>query len=355
MVKEISLKKENQVYESAARRAIYYSIVKCPDGIIRLYSNRWVGHYDTVFIESHNGIEFDQTLNLALKKSGACHNFTPFYNKGNKLMAIGGVDNWKHDGNFHAIKGYKDFKKVYEAKFKRDCSKEVFKIADHHRILSNKPILSNSDGLYLFESDNGNKWKQVGTNPIVTVNNAGYIDAIKNFGKGSEFDGVVNCVWDESQKLYFLYLRANVSPGFRYIQYSTSKDLINWDKFQLINIEEYQADKDNYYIPSIFRYKKMFVGLIPYFDQEGNCCIRLVASNDGINFKIKQKLFHEKTMLFKNEKPKNTCHPVYGILAKKGTISIYIHHNNLGLNDKEPVTVWRYTVPEKEFDEVVLC
>jgi hypothetical protein len=354
-MKELKLKYENQIYESDARKAIYYSIIKCPDGIVRLYSNRWVKHFNTICTDSRDGVTFDQSKTVVLKASGATHNFTPFYGKNRTLYSIGGVDNWKHDRAFHGITSYDVFKKVYEEKFQWPCTREVFDLSEHKRLLSNKKMLEHVRGLYLFKSETGLHWEQIGKKPIVTTKNEGFIDAIKNFGKGSEFDGQVCCVYDENTDQYFLYVRANVAVGFRYIQYSTSKDLIHWDKFRLININGYQADRDNYYTPSIFRYKKIFVGLIPYFDIDGNCCIRLVRGVDGVNFDIVGRYFHEQIVHFKDGKPKNTCHSVYGILPRKGVINIYIHHNNLGLDNNSPVTVVRYTVPEEKFDEVISC
>jgi hypothetical protein len=354
-MKKLELKKENQIYESDARKAIYYSILKCPDGIIRLYSNRWVKYFNTLCVESRDGIHFDMMPTIILQKSGACHNFTPFYGRDRVLYAIGGVDNWKHDPEFHAIKNNADFKKIYESKFHRDSSKETFILKEHQRILSNKKRLDHVRGLYLFKSENGSKWGLISRNPIVTVDNEGFINAIKNFGKGSEFDGQVCCVYNELEDKYYLYVRANVDIGFRYIQYSTSKDLVHWDTFKLINIEGYDKGKDNYYTPSIFRYKKVFIGMIPYFGTDGNCCIRVIRGTDGVNFEVVDKWFHEKIMLFKDGKPKNACHSVYGMIVKNGLVNIYIHHNNLGLDTNKPVNVVRYTISEKDFDEVVKC
>jgi len=356
MDQEIKLKKENIVYKSEARKAIYYSLLKCPDGIIRLYSNRWVKYHNTIFVESRDGINFGIEKNIILQKTGASHNFSPFYGRKNKLYGVGGIDNWKHDKNFHGIKKYSDFKKVYEEKFQWSCTKEIFDLAEHKKLLSNKKILSHVRGIYLFESEDGIKWKEVYSKPIITTKNEGYIDAIKNFGKGSEFDGLVNCIYDNITDQYFLYVRANVNPGFRYIQYSTSKDLINWKGFKLINIEGYEKDKDNYYIPCMMKYRNIFIGLTPYFDQEGSCCIKLLKSLNGIDWQIKTEFFNEKSKLFKGEKPKNTCHAVYGFYFKKGIINLYIHHNNLGLDSMKPVNVIRYTILEKEFDKVLeLC
>ena len=356
MFKEIKLKRGNVCYTSDQKLAIYYSMLKCPDGILRLYTNRWVGKYETCCIENTDGrgCNFGKELIKILDKSGATHNFSPFYGRNKKLYGIGGVDNWKFDKSFHDIKNYNDFKKVYEEKFQRDSSKEVFEHNEHRRLLSNKKILKHVRGLYLFESENGIRWKEVQSDPIITTRNEGFIDAIKNFGKGSEFDGHVNCVYDAETDLYFIYLRANVNIGFRYIQYATSKDLINWSKFQLINIETYDGTKDNYYIPSFFKYKKKFVGLIPYFDKE-KCSIRIMSSADGINFKIHGVFFKENSAIFKDFKPKNTCHPVQGFFTKNGIVTIYIHHNNLALDKTKPVEVVRHTITEKEFDEVLSC
>ena len=346
---------ENDIFTTDHRKSIYYSIIKCPDGKIRFYNNQWVGRFKTLMIESNDGVVFDQRLHLVLNRSGASHNFTPFYGKNNKLYAIGGVDNWKFDPAFHGIQNQKDFKRVFENKFRRSSATENFNYKIHRKLISNKPAMPHVNGLYLFESAEGKVWKEVQKEPIITVWNAGYIDAIRNFGKGSEFDGMIGCCWVPEESLYYIYLRANISPGIRYIQYSTSPDLLNWSEFQLVDIEGYDISKDNYYIPSIFRYKGKFVGLVPFFDQKGNSCIRVLVSRHGRVFEIRRELFGEKTQSL-DGKPKNACHAVYGLIENKsGVIYIYIHHNNLGLKYDEPVRVQRYTVQEKEFDEVVKC
>lgn len=349
----MELIEKNKVFISDARRAIYFNLLKCPNGNIRLYSNRWVKYHDTVSVGSKDGITFDRELILALKKSGATHNFFPFIGQDGKMYGIGGIDNWKHDKNFHDIKDYDTWKIAYENKFKKPVNPEVFQLEEHRRLLSNKRILDHVDGLYLFSSTDGKKWSQLSKVPIVTVEKEGFVNAMINFGKGSEFDGAVNCIWNDEIKKYILYIRANVDIGCRFIQYSVSDDLLSWEKFNLIKVEGYEKAKDNYYTPCFMKYKDWYIGLIPYF-REGKGSIRLLRSRDGIKWDIVKDFFKEETAVFKDGKPKNSCHAVNGMLIKDGVINFYIHKNNLGLDSMSSVDVVRYTTTEKEMDEI-LC
>lgn len=350
----MNLKEENIVYDSKFREAIYYSILKCPDGIYRLYSNQWLKSYRTAVLESVDGIHFSDIKNYIFDKSGVSHNFFPFYGKDNLLYGIGGVDNWKHDQAFHDIKGYNSFVTTYEEKFKVSSADVDFNLSKHKFLLSSKKALDHVRGLYLFKSEDGISWDQIYEEPIITVFNKGYKNAIKLFGKSSEFDGHVNCVYNKDLNLYIIYLRANVQQGFRYIQYSTSTDLRNWSEFKLLRLYRgYVSGEDNYYTPCMFKYNSVYIGVVPYFNLNNDCCLRFITSVDGVNWFLKKELFKDKTAFYRGEKPKNTKHLVNGIIEKDGIINLYVHENFFGLDKDNPVTIKRFSISKEEFEDTI--
>lgn len=348
----MNFKSSQIVYESKVREAIYYTILRCHDDIYRLYSNQWFKLYKTVYLESDDGLHFGNVKGKIFR-SGASHNFHPFKDRHGNLLGIGGCDNWKYDKRFHNIQSIKDFYTVYEDKFKVSGRDVKFNLETHQKLLAGKPILSHVDGLYLFTSETGVNWRQVSDGPIVTVHDRGFINAMQLFGKGSEFDGHVNCIYDECKDIYYLYLRANISRGYRWIQYSTSKDLKTWDKFRLISLDVHDRDKDNYYIPSFIKYKGRFIGLLPYFNEE-YCSIRIVTSDNGVDYTFQRDILKDKPAILTSGKLKNVHHPVHGIVEDGDDIHLYIHHNNFGIDKTRPVTVVRHTVSRKDFEKVVL-
>lgn len=348
----MNFKEENIVYNLNFRDAIYHSIIEC-FGTYRLYSNQWREMYQTVCIKSCNGKNFNTEQEKVFMNSGVTHNFFPFYNKEGKLYGIGGMDNWKYDEEFYKIKDYKSFVSIYEEKFRKSSKDQKFNITEHRRLLAHKKPLNHVRGLYLFTSSNGKDWKQVQKFPVINVFHNGFINAINLFGKSSEFDGHVNIVYHKNSDEYFIYLRANVSKGNRFIQYARSKDLINWSKFNLIKLDVYNK-KDNYYTPCFMKYKEKLFGLIPYFNPDNFCSIRVITSNDGINWGFIKDIFKSKTVFYRGEKPKNNNHMVNGFIENKNDLYFYIHNNYSGLTRTEPVNIKRLSISKKEFERYIL-
>ena len=85
---------------------------------------------------------------------------------------------------------------------------------------------------------------------------------------------------------YFLYQRANVNENGRFIQFSTSDDMENWESFKHIKLNpSYSYEKnDNYYSPSFYTYKDshFIIGIIQhlYLDRRDEFYI----SYDGEHF-----------------------------------------------------------------------
>jgi hypothetical protein len=92
-----------------------------------------------------------------------------------------------------------------------------------------------------------------------------------------------------------LYQRANIGTGVRFIQYTTSTNLIDWSDFNLININpKIDLFKNNYYYNNFFSLKDIdiYIGLLPrnkknsesYNDLDNKEYLELYYSKDCINW-----------------------------------------------------------------------
>jgi len=94
---------------------------------------------------------------------------------------------------------------------------------------------------------------------------------------------------------YYLYQRANMGAGVRFIQYTTSTNLIDWSDFNLINIyPNINIFDNNYYYNNFFSIKDIdiYIGLLPCNKKkadgsnnyESTQYIELYYSKDCINW-----------------------------------------------------------------------
>lgn len=348
----MKLKNEKIVYTAKNRTDNYYTLLE-REGVVYLYSNCWTKEILTVCSKSRDGLSFEKPEGV-FKNSGVTHNFLPFKNKNGELYGIGGVDSWKHEAKWHTIDDYELFKKEFLKRFNTPYIKDEARFQRFREVIKSKKCLNHTSGLYLFKHETNNIWSQVQKQPIVTAWSDGFNSAFK-WGKSTEFDGHISIVYNNKTDKYILYLRNNIKCGTRYIQYAESKDLINWSKFKSINIDGFDVDKDNYYYANIIKHpdRDLFIGFLPYFDNL-NCCVRLVASEDGINFKITGELFNDKIALLK-DKPKNTIMAVNGILHDNDNYYIYFHFNYLGLDQNKDVVIKRFEVDKNSFNGAFKC
>ena len=121
---------------------------------------------------------------------------------------------------------------------------------------------------------------------------------------------------------YFYYNRCNLGAGCRYIQVSTSEDLINWSKYKLIDIPEFQfrINQDNFYIPSFFVYGNKIIGILSYMDIKNHILeIKLYYSYNGIKFIFSHNLYECCLKIQKNEK-KDLHNYINNILISPGSL-----------------------------------
>ena len=94
---------------------------------------------------------------------------------------------------------------------------------------------------------------------------------------------------------YYFYCRENSALNVRAIRYSTSDNLINWNKWELINEPLFDFNKDNYYNANFFEYpdSDFFIGLLPY-NNNNSTSISILTSTNAIDWEKKQDLLKNK-------------------------------------------------------------
>ena len=284
-----------------------------------------------------------------LKDSSACHNFNPFKTRAGSFCAIGGMDDWKKNSIWRNIETFGEFKRIYKSFFGEGYRENEKRFEKFKFGIEYIKQLEHCDGLYLFHSQNGIEWKPV--QKIIDTKHDGLISG-KNWGKSTEFDTSISCVYDEVADKYFLYIRANIQKGSRFIQYTTSEDLIYWDRFKLIDLP-YDVS-ENYYSPTIIRYKGLFIGMIPYY--KGNySCIRIIKSYDGHSWTIANDIYESKPIKVPDSEHhavKNYMHFVQGIIEDQDEIKYYLHYNYFGNVPDDKVYIKQHRMAKEDFNGI---
>jgi hypothetical protein len=243
-----------------------------------------------------------------LKEGSVSHNFHVFYDKNNNLKAIGGRQLYESviKKTNHSLACNKNTKYL-EIKLK---TKEQIKYTGGNPDTMTLKIVSpnhispcKSNGLYLYSSPDGINWNLDQKTPIITGLNGRDINGYVNL---SLFDSLSACVYDNKNDRYILYQRANTAQQKRYICYSTSKDLLNWDEFKYINIEGCTCNNDSFYSPFVYKIKNYYLCFTPHLKINNNNKyinggIMILMSEDGINWKQIGYQFKYKINLNRND------------------------------------------------------
>ena len=267
------LKKENTIYTSTKPHEgnfdAYFTIIRNPKtkkiGLYyRAQKNRFNYHHGgfTCYAESDDGITFTKPNlnlnlnglrdNIILNEICGSHNFSPFYDTNtNTFKAVGG----QHLFNVH-FKNNPDG--IY---FHQKCKQNTKLLNDPKcKGMKNKkgsyvdpsiPHPCRGNGIYAYESKDGIRWKLLKQTPIISGLHPGHVDVVHGI---STYDSMMSCLYNKNTQKYFMYSRANTRKQERYIQYTTSKDFINWSPIKLIRMKPEYEKRDNYYISNFFQY-----------------------------------------------------------------------------------------------------
>jgi hypothetical protein len=357
--------KPDKQYESFM--SIYFNIIRNNEGKIQMYyrsapkniNNMFCKYAPftqfTAYAESDDGITFnkpDLTIhkymkfsqnNIILKEGMASTNFIVFYdNNVQKYRGIGGGHN-----------DYISLKK--NGNHLPECVKNSKYIEKSMGIFTNPldPSVEHScrvNGLYLWESDDGINWTIQSKKPFINGFHEGGCDRPVNGKVGiSPFDGLPSILYDDKRQEYRLYVRGNPKPDIRHIQYTTSKDFVNWKPLKFINITpEFNYSKDNYYYPCIKKYpnSNQYIALFPYYDinNKYKFSTYLAFSNNGIDWTRLNKVID-----------KEYVNSVDGIILSNDNTEMYIYlqENYMDIHRKVPRNnVRRYSIRMDGFTSI---
>ena len=172
--------------------------------------------------------------------------------------------------------------------------------------------------------------------PIITVRNPGFHSCLE--WKSADFDGHIWVVYNKHSQEYFLFCRDNVGKGERFVQYATSKDLVEWSPFKRISIE-YRPEVNVYFMAGL-EWKDSYYCLLPSYTKT-SCWIDVYCSEDLETFKHHKTIFKARPNIL-NGHPRNRDHPASG--AHNG--KVYIHHNYLVGDRSKPTHLTGYRINE---------
>lgn len=256
---------------------------------------------------------FEHDDNYSLQIGIASHNFKLF-EINNKTYGIG--------GQAVGSRVYKDCLKTTNTKYinyhSSEINKEGFINSNDFNVnpdssgcqLYNpkKQCPYYANGLHLFLFDNVcNNVYSVENNGLPIISGIhpgrhdghyGYCDNI-NIEKSKDglavFDSTTNILYNERDNKYYLYQRANIGLDARYIQYSTSSDLVNWSEFNLLKIDKsYNHFENNIYCGNFFKIPGVnnYICILPisyknsnvYTDIKKSETFNLYYSDDCVNW-----------------------------------------------------------------------
>jgi hypothetical protein len=347
--------------------SIYFNIIRNHNGLIQLYyrsapkniNNMFCKYAPftqyTAYAESNNGIDFNKpTLkivkymnkinnNIILKEGMASTNFFVFYDElVGRYRGIGGGHN-----DYVSIKS--------KGNHLEECVK-VSKYIDVKMGIFDKPLDSNVEhscrvnGMYLWDSDDGINWDLVYNKPFINGFHPGGCDRPSNGEMGiSPFDGFPSIFYDTRVGEYRLYIRGNPMSNIRNIQYTTSKDFINWKPFQFVTFDPpFNFSQDNYYYTAMQKYPKsnQYFTLLPYYPKNSpyNFSTFLAYSEDGLHWKRLGKVIDKQS--FNN---------VSGLISSNDNTEMYIYlqENYMNKHRKMPRNnVRRYSIRMDGFTSI---
>lgn len=225
----------------------------------------WIHKIKKYKLIDENNFEFIEEYNL----NHAGHNFHAFYDKNNNIMGIGGESTMSNDKNIKFYDNNNNYinlcdKTICTNTFDKKCRNRKIRV----KFISN-PKQSNKNhmnGLHLFKYKSG-KYENINNYlPIINGLHEGRKEGYYSFTNKKEnrgflvFDSISNVLYNKNKDEYYLYQRCNFERGCRLIHMSKSKDLINWDKFNLININSRNEEinfgnkRVNHYNPNFFKF-----------------------------------------------------------------------------------------------------
>ncbi|MFD1701912.1 hypothetical protein ACFSCV_02735 [Methylopila henanensis] len=287
-------------------KAAYFSLMRSR-GVHHLYYRGGGGsHSFTLHRKSVDGVTFGKAREI-LSASYACHNLYVFED-GGRVRAIG--------GQFHPGGAF-----------------------------------PHADGLHQFDMPRHGLMKDGPL--IVTPSHDGFVDATVLWGKESEFDGHLSCVPLDGTGRRALFLRANPERGVRRVQFAVSEPTRETDgpllfgRFEPVRIDDAGLPPGDYYYPAVSRVDDRLIGFFPFFTAD-YCSIRVLSSRDGRDWSAIDDLFPSTPWRNELGDPKNSHHPVNGVIDEGDHVLFYVHHNYYRLGGASAPFLTRYAIDKSD-------
>lgn len=271
------------------------------------------------------------------------HNFTPFVDKFGKIKAVGGVHINKHQHQ-NKIVG------------KRCKSKFFINYKGTDVCDPNKEHICKGNGLYLLNEKDG-KWNIELPNPIINGTHPG--ETTEFFGV-SVFDTQNSLFYHTLLKKYYLYTRSNLDREVRHIQYTTSKNLIEWEPFKLLNIsKKFDVSQDNYYQSNMLQYlnTKYFIGFPTFFQNDADsrsAGIYLCFSHNGEDWICGKRIIGTGHINQTTGRFKNSAHSCHGLILSEDETKMYIFvlDNYVQYYKYKPLKILQYSIRADGFSSI---
>lgn len=240
----------------------------------------------------------------------ASHNMYFFKDKNNIIKSIGGQhlsqDSYKDIVNNQEYQKYEEYHKnitfIYGKPFNITMSGCDY-IYNHAL-----PCPYYANGLHLFELEKNNNLKCLNNDlPILSGIHPGRYDGHYGYTNNKDlnscrngltvYDSMGSVIYNKETDLYFLYHRANIGTGRRSIQYTTSKDLLEWSEYNIVNFnDDHDYFSCNMYYSNFFNIPNtnIYLAILPYIKRISNEYnsidkyeyYKLYYSYDCINYKF---------------------------------------------------------------------
>ncbi len=185
----------------------------------------------------------------------------------------------------------------------------LFKIKDIHNFESIVPLFKDKPTFHRWIGGNydmcyGWKWEEIMNFRRNSSTYEEYLEDIENKFHNNRgglqiWDTIGSFIYNEDEEQYYFYHRANVLDLLRNIQYTTSKNLVDWSQWNLIKYSKDQNEKiaiGNYYQANLFTIDnvKGYFGVMGYHETtrtkrpciKSNGCYELFYSVDCITWDV---------------------------------------------------------------------
>lgn len=305
---------------STAEADRYFTLLQRSENEYLLFSRKWVhsGKPQTMAMyRSDDGLNFELMSSKVIVGDSAT-NVAVFRANGDSILAVGGrsgnPNHPSHRGD--GVVGIRAFQLF------NDTVKSLFRGA---------PVL---------QGDAGNCF-----------------EGRRQFYNHCEFDGRLSMVWWKGE--YWMYGRANLDMGIRYVQVTRSTDLLSWTDWRLIDIHGYRSGQGdlkedyrdvNVYFLGVhlnpFDPEESLLGILPlndpnHPDPDLRASICLAFSRDGIHWSSLVPLLPSTPI-----EQRTFDHPAIGFVTDDTSMHFYIHRDVPHISTRFTASrIQRFSVP----------